>query len=180
LAAADERVICAWPQESWPGVAATLARMDITCVTIDCQDSEKVATFWYEALGWGDIRVAVDRSGPACGPPGGGLYLEFIHVPEDKAECDLLGYEGPLVLSVRQVRWLFGPWRTTKDYVVVRHPHTVVMECTRSELLELGVYPESDAPRAFLTAPPTTSKSSPPVRTATWPTRSKWQRIRNR
>jgi hypothetical protein len=25
-----------------------------------------------------------------------------------RADCDLLGYEGPLVLSVRQVRWLFG------------------------------------------------------------------------
>jgi hypothetical protein len=58
-----------------------------------------------------------------------------------RADCDLLGYEGPLVLSVRQVRWLFGPWRTTKDYVVVRHPNTVVMTCTRSELVELGVDP---------------------------------------
>jgi hypothetical protein len=62
-----------------------------------------------------------------------------------RAECDLLGYEGPLVLSVRQVRWLLGPWRTTKDYVVVRHPSTVVMECTKSELLQLGVDPDAGA-----------------------------------
>lgn len=62
-----------------------------------------------------------------------------------RTECDLLGYEGPLVLSVQQVRWLFGPWRTTKDYVVVRHPNTVVMECTKSELLDLGVDPEAEA-----------------------------------
>jgi hypothetical protein len=63
-----------------------------------------------------------------------------------RTECDLLGYEGPLVLSVRQVRWLVGPWRTTKDYVVVRHPNTVVMECTKAELLDLGVDPDT-APR---------------------------------
>jgi hypothetical protein len=58
-----------------------------------------------------------------------------------RTDCDLLGYEGPLVLSARQVRWLFGPWRTT-SYVVVRHPNHVVMECSESELLELGVQPE--------------------------------------
>jgi hypothetical protein len=63
-----------------------------------------------------------------------------------RSECDLLGYEGPLVLSVRQVRWLIGPWRTTKDYVVVRHPNTIVMECTKAELQELGVDPESARP----------------------------------
>jgi hypothetical protein len=63
-----------------------------------------------------------------------------------RAECDLLGHEGPLVLSVRQARWLVGPWRTTKDYVVVRHPNTVVMECTKAELLDLGVDPESVRP----------------------------------
>ena len=61
-----------------------------------------------------------------------------------RTECDLLGYEGPLVLSVQQVRWLIGPWRTTKDYVV-GHPNTVVMECTKSELLDLGVDPEAGA-----------------------------------
>jgi hypothetical protein len=58
-----------------------------------------------------------------------------------RSECDLLGYQGPLVLSVRQVRWLVGPWRSTKDYVVVRHPNTVVMQCTKAELQELGVEP---------------------------------------
>jgi hypothetical protein len=63
-----------------------------------------------------------------------------------RSEWDLLGYEGPLVLSVRQVRWLVGPWRTTKDYVVVRHPNTVVMECTKAELQELGVDPDSLRP----------------------------------
>jgi hypothetical protein len=64
-----------------------------------------------------------------------------------RSECDLLGYAGPLVLSVRQVRcWLVGPWRSTKDYVVVRHPNTVVMECTKAELQDLGVDPESAGP----------------------------------
>jgi hypothetical protein len=61
-----------------------------------------------------------------------------------RADCDRLGFEGPLVLSMRQVRSLFGPWRT-KAYVVVRHPSTVVLECTKSELLDLGVDPEPSA-----------------------------------
>jgi hypothetical protein len=61
-----------------------------------------------------------------------------------RAECDLLGFEGPLVLSVRQARYLFGPWRSTKRYVVVRHPDYVVMDCTESELLRLGVKPVVD------------------------------------
>jgi predicted enzyme related to lactoylglutathione lyase len=58
--------------------------MDITCVTIDCRDSEKVATFWNEALEWGGISTVADGSGAVCGPAGGGVYLEFIRVPEGK------------------------------------------------------------------------------------------------
>jgi predicted enzyme related to lactoylglutathione lyase len=58
--------------------------MDITCVTIDCHDPSKVATFWNEALGWGGVAVATDGSGAVCGPAGCGLYLEMIRVPEDK------------------------------------------------------------------------------------------------
>jgi len=58
--------------------------MEITCVTIDCHDPAKVATFWNEALGWGGVAVAADGSGAVCGPAGGGLYLEFVVVPEDK------------------------------------------------------------------------------------------------
>jgi hypothetical protein len=57
--------------------------MDITCVTIDCHDPSKVATFWNEALGRGGVAVATDGSGAVCGPAGGGLYLEMIRVPED-------------------------------------------------------------------------------------------------
>jgi hypothetical protein len=56
-----------------------------------------------------------------------------------RSDCDLLGFQGPLVLSVRQARFLIGPWRTTKDYVVVRHPDTVVMRCSKRELRQLGL-----------------------------------------
>ncbi|HYZ97670.1 MAG TPA: VOC family protein [Acidimicrobiales bacterium] len=56
--------------------------MDITCVTIDCRDPVEVATFWNEALRWGGVAAGAD--GAVCGPPGGGLYLEFVRVPEDK------------------------------------------------------------------------------------------------
>jgi len=56
--------------------------MEITCVTFDSGDPEAVATFWNDALGWGG--VAASEDGALCGPPEGGLYLEFIRVPEGK------------------------------------------------------------------------------------------------
>ena len=59
--------------------------MDITCVTVDCRDPGRVADFWNEALHWGGVAAAPDGSGAVCGPAGGGAYLEFIRVPEDKA-----------------------------------------------------------------------------------------------
>jgi predicted enzyme related to lactoylglutathione lyase len=59
--------------------------MDITCVTIDCHDAARVATFWNDALRWGGVAVAPDGSGAVCGPPGGGTYLEMVVVPEAKA-----------------------------------------------------------------------------------------------
>src|SRR5688572_22316232 len=63
---------------------ATMAGMEITCVTIDCHDPGLVATFWNEALHWGGTAVASDGTGAICGPRAGGAYLEFIRVPEDK------------------------------------------------------------------------------------------------
>jgi hypothetical protein len=64
-----------------------------------------------------------------------------------RAECDLLGFEGPLVLSARQARWVLGPWRNTNHYVVVRHPDQIVMDCSASELRELGLNLDAAPPR---------------------------------
>jgi hypothetical protein len=58
--------------------------MDITCVTVDCADPAAVATFWNEALRWGGVASDDDNRGAICGPPAGGIYLEFIQVPEGK------------------------------------------------------------------------------------------------
>ena len=58
--------------------------MEITCTTIDCEDPEKVATFWNAALGWGGVAVDPSGLGALCGPPDGGAYLEFVRVPEPK------------------------------------------------------------------------------------------------
>ncbi len=58
--------------------------MNITCVTVDCHDPEMLAVFWNEALRWGGTAVAADGSGAICGPTEGGMYLEFVRVPEDK------------------------------------------------------------------------------------------------
>ncbi len=53
-------------------------------MTIDCADPASLATFWSEALGWPAPWVHENGGGAVCGPPGGGLYLEFIRVPESK------------------------------------------------------------------------------------------------
>jgi hypothetical protein len=58
--------------------------VEITCVTFDCADPEAVATFWNDALHWGGAAVAADGSGALCGQPSGGVYLEFVRVPEHK------------------------------------------------------------------------------------------------
>ena len=58
--------------------------MAVTCVTVDCRDPGAVAVFWKEALRWAGVAVAADGSGAMCGPLEGGLYLEFVRVPEDK------------------------------------------------------------------------------------------------
>ena len=58
--------------------------MFVTCVTIDCHDPARVAEFWNEALGWGGVAVAESGNGAVCGPPDGGMYLEFVRVPESK------------------------------------------------------------------------------------------------
>jgi Glyoxalase-like domain len=60
------------------------AHMDVTCITVDCADPATVARFWNEALHWGGVSVASDGSGAICGPPAGGVYLEFVRVPEGK------------------------------------------------------------------------------------------------
>lgn len=49
----------------------------VTCVTIDCDDPSGVADFWAAALGW-------KREGDRVVPPGGGIFLECIKVPEPK------------------------------------------------------------------------------------------------
>jgi hypothetical protein len=58
--------------------------MELTCVTVDCENPTAVASFWNEALQWGGVTTAADDSGAVCGPAGGGLYLEFVRVPEAK------------------------------------------------------------------------------------------------
>jgi predicted enzyme related to lactoylglutathione lyase len=57
--------------------------MEITCITVDCAEPGRVATFWNEALGWGGV-VTMPEGGAMCGPTAGGTYLEFVPVPEAK------------------------------------------------------------------------------------------------
>lgn len=58
--------------------------MEITCLTVDCRDAMTLATFWNEALRWGGAESSSDGGGAICGPPTGGMYLEFVRVPEHK------------------------------------------------------------------------------------------------
>ncbi len=66
--------------------------MDITCVTIDCHDPERVATFWNEALSYGGVAIGDDGAAAVCGPPTGGVYLEFVRVPDDKVAKNRLHF----------------------------------------------------------------------------------------
>jgi hypothetical protein len=73
--------------------------VEISCVTVDCHDPRALAEFWNAALHWGGVAVADDGSGAICGPPAGGVYLEFIRVPEDKVVKNRLHlgcFAGPL------------------------------------------------------------------------------------
>jgi predicted enzyme related to lactoylglutathione lyase len=54
------------------------------CVTIDCAEPEVLAAFWRAALGWESVRVSGDGCVAILASRGGGLYLEFVRVPEAK------------------------------------------------------------------------------------------------
>lgn len=58
--------------------------MEITCVTIDCAAPDRLAAFWNAALDWNGTSVAEDGSHATCEPAEGGIYLEFVRVPEGK------------------------------------------------------------------------------------------------
>ena len=58
--------------------------MEITCVTLDCANPAALASFWNAALRWGGVAAVPDGDGAICGPAGGGVYLEFVRVPEEK------------------------------------------------------------------------------------------------
>jgi Glyoxalase-like domain len=58
--------------------------MEIICVTVDSHEPAEVARFWNAALGWGGVTVHPDGTGAISGPPSGGIYLEFVPVPETK------------------------------------------------------------------------------------------------
>ena len=59
--------------------------MRIVCVTIDSREPGALAEFWNAALRWGGVAAAPDGGGAVCGPTDGGMYLEFVRVPESKA-----------------------------------------------------------------------------------------------
>lgn len=58
------------------------AVVEISCVTIDCADVERVAGFWNAALRGGGVTAAAD--GCAVVRVGDGTTLEFIRVTDEK------------------------------------------------------------------------------------------------
>jgi ribosomal protein S18 acetylase RimI-like enzyme len=66
--------------------------MDLVCVTVDCGDPSAVAAFWTAALRWNAPEVAHDGSCAICRAPRGGLYLEFVQVPEGKVTKNRLHF----------------------------------------------------------------------------------------
>lgn len=80
-------------------------------MTIDCSEPRAVAEFWNDALGWGGVAVADDGSGALCGPASGGMYLEFVRVPEPKTlknRVHLGCSSGPLDALDREIARLCG------------------------------------------------------------------------
>jgi hypothetical protein len=62
------------------------------------------------------------------------------------AECELLDYVGPLMLAVREHKFLIGPWRRTKVVLVTQQfdesgQAEIMMTCTAEQLIERGVNP---------------------------------------
>jgi len=58
--------------------------VQINCVTVDCADPRTVSAFWVEALDWGAVHHDPEHDIAMIGPPDGGLFLEFVKVPESK------------------------------------------------------------------------------------------------
>lgn len=84
--------------------------MRLTCVTVDCADPRTVARFWSAALAWGDVEATGD-GGWVIRPPGDGLRLEFVEVPEAKVVKNRLHFgtsAGSLSALDREIARLEG------------------------------------------------------------------------
>ena len=121
-------------------------------MTVDCADPGRVARFWDEALGWGGVAVAADGSGALCGPPTGGVYLEFVRVPEGKTvknRVHLGCTAGPLADLPAEIERLMGLGATVaweEDFppaVAARYRNVVLRDVEGNELClggaDLGV-----------------------------------------
>ncbi|MEL7206704.1 MAG: VOC family protein [Actinomycetota bacterium] len=64
--------------------------IELGCVTVDSADPRAVAGFWAEALGWGEVHHDAEHDIAICGPPEGGVFLEFVRVPEPKGSKNRL------------------------------------------------------------------------------------------
>ncbi len=56
------------------------------------------------------------------------------------AECDLIEFEGPLVLCEQQMRFFVGPWRRMKSYVISHHRRGSLWQGSERELKDRGIY----------------------------------------
>ncbi len=55
------------------------------------------------------------------------------------AECDLIEFEGPLVLCQQQMRFFIGPWRGMKSYVITHHSRGALWQGSEAELKEYRI-----------------------------------------
>jgi hypothetical protein len=129
--------------------------MNIVCVTVDCADPPAVATFWNAALGWGGVAASADGAGAICGPPGGGIYLEFVRVPEAKRAKNRvhLGCEaGPLDALDAEIERLRGlgatvAWEETfPPEVAASYRNVVLRDVEGNEFCLSGGAPPAAVP----------------------------------
>lgn len=120
--------------------------MNVTCVTIDCNEPASVAAFWNEALHYGGVAVSEDGRGAVCGPPDGGMYLEFIKVPEKKTVKNRLHFGcgvGTLDDLDEELDWLFAlgatiAWEEDFPQEIARQYRNVILRDVEGNEFCLG------------------------------------------
>ena len=111
-------------------------------MTVDCADPEAVARFWNEALKWAGVTVSEGGQRAVCGPPSGGIFLEFVRVPEGKTVKNRLhlgcnaGSIGNLDVEIERLKALGATVAWEEDFgpgVAARYRNVILRDIEGNE-----------------------------------------------